>query len=233
MVVHDNLWYKLLKNGVTGKMFSIIHSMYRCLKTVVMTNGEKSDAFYCQLGVRQGECLSPFLFAMYINDLENSLTSNESGITILDVKLLLLLYADDVVIFAESSTNLQNSIDRLYDYCTRWKLKINTSKSFILVFCKRRMYTFDNWKYGETVIPVSTHVKYLGLFFSSNGSPYQMQFKLSQQANKAVFNLHKKLFTYKTLPISVVIDLFEKFITPILNYGREAWGFHSAPNRNV
>ena len=29
-----------------------------------------SECFECMLGVRQGECLSPFLFAMYLNDLE-------------------------------------------------------------------------------------------------------------------------------------------------------------------
>ena len=49
MGVHDNLWYKLLNIGITGKMFSVIHSMYTCLKTCVMVNGEKSKVFYCQL----------------------------------------------------------------------------------------------------------------------------------------------------------------------------------------
>ena len=230
MVVHDNLWYKLLNIGITGKMFSIIHSMYNCLKTCVMVNGEKSDAFYCQLGVRQGECLSPFLFAMYINDLEKSIDSPDSGVTILDVKFLLLLYADDVVIFANSSQHLQNSIDRLYEYCNKWKLKINTAKSFIIIFCRRHMYTFDTWKYGDTVIPVTTQMRYLGLIFSSNGLAHQTQLSLSQQANKAVFGLHKKLCRYKTLSISVVIDLFDKFIVPVLNYGCESWGFHAAPN---
>ena len=230
MVVHENLWYKLLKNGLTGRMFNIIHSMYNHLKTCVLVNGVIYDAFYYQLGVHKGECLSPFLFAMYINDLEKSIESPESGVTILHVKLLILLYADDVVIFANSSSNLQNSINRLYEYCNRWKLKINTSKSFILVFSRGRFYTFDTWKYGNDVISVATHIKYLGLIFTSNGSSYQAQLTLSKQANKAVFQLQKKICNYKTMSISVVIDLFDKFIDPILNYGCESWGFHGAPD---
>ena len=53
--------------------------MYDNIQTRVFCDGEKSEPFYCQLGVRQGECLSRFLFAMYINDLELYLNANNSG----------------------------------------------------------------------------------------------------------------------------------------------------------
>ena len=82
--MHDNLWYKLLKIGTREKIFNILHSMYENIKTRVFFDGMKSEPFYCQLGVRQGECLSPFLFSMYINDLEMYLSVNNSrynGIT--------------------------------------------------------------------------------------------------------------------------------------------------------
>ena len=229
-VVHDNLWYKLLKNGVSGKIFNIIQSMYKCLKTRVVNNGEKSQAFYCQLGVRQGECLSPFLFALYINDIEQCLESPTSGITLAHMRFLLLLYADDVVIFADSETELQSAINRLHAYCSRWKLQINLSKSYIIVFGRGRANRSQSWTYGDTSIPVISKVKYLGLFFSSSGSSYQTQLTLSEQARKAVFSLHKKLRRFKCMPISATIDLFDKFIDPILNYGCEAWGFHPAPD---
>ena len=41
-------------------------------------------------------------------------------------KLFLLLYADDITIFAETSDGLQKGLDILTDYCTRWKLTVNT-----------------------------------------------------------------------------------------------------------
>ena len=77
----------------------------------------------------------------------------------------------------------------------------------------------QTWKYGETNIPVTNKVKYLGLIFTSNAIAFQSQKNLSEQANKAVFSLQKKLSRFKNLKLSVMSDLFDKFISPILNYG--------------
>ena len=69
-VVSDNLWYKLIKLGVRGKILNIIMSLYENVRSRVKFNNEKSKDFVCHIGVRPGECLSPFLFSMFINDLE-------------------------------------------------------------------------------------------------------------------------------------------------------------------
>ena len=96
-----------MKLGVSGKILNITRSMYACVKTKIFSNGIKSDIFYSTLGVRQGECLSPFLFSMYINDLEKHLSAPDSGIDIGHMKMLLILYADDVVIFSDNPISLQ------------------------------------------------------------------------------------------------------------------------------
>ncbi len=64
---------QLLQIGIRGKMFNIIRSIYTDVKTKVKFNTNLSEEFAYILGVRQDECLSPFLFAMYINDLEHEL----------------------------------------------------------------------------------------------------------------------------------------------------------------
>ena len=229
-VVHENLWYKLFKLGLGGKIINILRSMYQCIRSKVLLNHEMSESFPCRLGVRQGECLSPFLFAMYVNDLESHLHSADGGVTISDFKLMLLLYADDLVIFAETPEALQLQIDKLYNYCQKWKLLINTEKSKIVVFRKGTRIPQERWFYGETVIPVCSRIPYLGLVFSSNGSYSRTQSTLADQANKAIFQLHKILLRFKGITLSAALDLFDKLITPILCYGCEVWGFHSAPD---
>ena len=107
-VVKENMWYKLLKLGIRGKIINVIKSMYNNIKSRVKYENLLSNDFTCLLGVRQGECLSPFLFSMYVNDLEEILVLNDfKGIEIGMLKLFLLLYADDMIIFSESEDGLQ------------------------------------------------------------------------------------------------------------------------------
>jgi len=81
------------------------------------------------LGVRQRESLSSFLFAMFLNDIEEHLILNGfNGKDMYMTKLFLLLYADDIVIFADSAEELQKGLEVLHVYCQRWKLKINAKK---------------------------------------------------------------------------------------------------------
>ena len=70
------MWYKLLNYGVRGKIIDVIRSMYENIKSKVKYDNRLSNDFTCLLGVRQGECLSLFLFSMYVNDLEEKLAGN-------------------------------------------------------------------------------------------------------------------------------------------------------------
>ena len=85
-VVRDNLWFKRIKLGIRGNILNIIKSMYETVKSKVRFENQLSEEFSCMLGVRQGECLSPFLFSMFLNDLEEELLIN--GIDGIDIGLI-------------------------------------------------------------------------------------------------------------------------------------------------
>ena len=68
-VVRDNLWFKLVKLGLRGNSLNIVKSMYQNVKSrVKMCNIVCGNEFFCSLGVRQGECLTPLLFSLFLND---------------------------------------------------------------------------------------------------------------------------------------------------------------------
>ena len=71
--------------------------MYETVKSKVKYQNQLSEEFDCYLAVRQGESLSPFLFSMYLNDIEDEFyLLGIEGINIYQIKLFLLLYADDI-----------------------------------------------------------------------------------------------------------------------------------------
>ena len=178
-IERDILWYKLIKIGVRGRMLDIIKSIYTTVKSRVKNNNTLSESFSCNIGVRQGECLSPFLFAMYVNDLEQELDDKGvNGIDIGMVKLLLLLYADDIVLFAKTAEELQKSLDILEEYCDRWKLTVNKSKTKIVIFRKRgRLPANLQFNYKGSKIDIVNKFCYLGIVFTSGGSSFETQKK--------------------------------------------------------
>ena len=114
--------------------------MYSSVKSRAKYCNKLGNEFYCKLGVRQGECLSPLLFSMFLNDIEEHfILSGLEGIDINMLKIFLLLYADDIVLFANSAEELQEGLNMLSDYCKRWKLKINVSKTKVMMFRKGGM----------------------------------------------------------------------------------------------
>ena len=67
-VNRSKLWTKLLSMGMAGKMIEVIKNMYSKAKSVVSVQGVTSSSFHCNIGVRQGENLSPLLFSIYLAD---------------------------------------------------------------------------------------------------------------------------------------------------------------------
>ena len=137
--------------GMSSKMVSTIRQLYKHTKTCVSNNNEESEFFESTQGLKQGCGLSPLLFTLFINDIEQQLSSG--GIQIGDRVIKLLLYADDLVLFAESPSELQHMIDDLHSYCTTWNLIVNLNKSKIIIFRKggRRAAT-EKWLYAGNEI---------------------------------------------------------------------------------
>ena len=176
--------------------------MYKSAKSCVAINGLLTDNFSCLIGVRQGENLSPFLFSLYLNDLQEFLQEAHLGLKeIRDLvthtfdnnlcallKLYILLYADDTVLLAESPKDLQNSINLMEEYCHLWKLKINVSKSKVTVFSRGKIRNRPEFYFGENKLDVVFHYIYLGLNFNFNGKFTVAKKELYEKGNRAMFS---------------------------------------------
>ena len=85
------------------------------------------------VGLLQGEVLSPILFALYVNDLENVfLKEGNVPIELNTFGLFNIVYADDMVICAESANELQNMLNTFLITAQIWALSLmSKNKNFL------------------------------------------------------------------------------------------------------
>jgi hypothetical protein len=107
--------------------------MYSKLQCRVKFDGHFSNFFnLSNIGLMQGESLSPLLYSFYVNDMEIELIN--SGCQTYELKslnLFLLMYADDTVLFSENVDDLQKMINSVNICSNEYGLYINLLKTNI------------------------------------------------------------------------------------------------------
>ena len=231
------LWQKLLNSNINGKVLNVIKNMYQNAKSKVLFNNTLSEAFPCQVGVRQGENLSPLLFAIYLNDFNTFLSEKYKGLPkVTDsitqelqiyLKIFCLLYADDTLVLAENQFELQKALNTLHAYCKKWALNVNVDKTKVMIFAPGVVRKFKFFQFGDSKIDVVRDYVYLGTKFYCTGTFKKAQAKQALQARKATYSLITRI-KQLNLTFEVSIELFDRLIMPILLYGSEIWGFEGS-----
>ena len=94
--------------------------------------------------------ISPLLFSLFVSDLESHMSQDGcKGIQVNNSVLRLLMFADDLVLFSDSSEGLKSFLNSLERYCRWWDMKTNPAKTKVLIFSNGRVrsdcnFTLDN-----------------------------------------------------------------------------------------
>ena len=103
------------------------------------------------------------MFNLFLNDLQEAIE-----IDLDTLKLFVLLFADDLVLFAETVIELQRMINRLAVYCDMWHIKVNAFKTKVIVFRNGGpLRNYERLKFKYPNLEVVTYYKYLVLLLSS------------------------------------------------------------------
>ena len=222
-IPRNALLYKLATIGLSSKILNIFKKLYNGTSCQVWDGSSLSESFTVSQGVKQGCLLSPVLFSIYLNDLSDFLPC---GVEIAGTVVKVLMYADDIVLLADSPENLQLMINALYDYCSCWSLKLNLDKSKIMVFRKSNRISKNlRWYYGLNQVEIVNEYKYLGINLTFNLSFIKhvqsklISAKLAINANWLSYIFHPKINTSNKLKI------FDSAAKSIMFYGCQIWGF--------
>ena len=129
-VHHGALWAVLELQGIPLQFIALLRDWASKRTTRVRVNGELSEPYAMEKGVPQGDPLSCLLFNLYIDSLSRYLKSRPDlqGVSAFGggISLLHLLYADDLIGFAESASELQRILSYVEQWSAAWGMKLNT-----------------------------------------------------------------------------------------------------------
>ncbi|KAK3519938.1 hypothetical protein QTP70_008201 [Hemibagrus guttatus] len=155
----EELWYCMRKSGVAEKYVRVVQDMYERSRTVVRCAVGQTEEFKVEVGLHQGSALSPFLFAMVMDQLSEEVRQ-ESPWTV--------MFADDIVICSESREQVEENLERWRFALERRGMEVSRSKTEYMCVNEREGSGTVRLQ-GEEVKKVQ-EFKYLGSTVQSNGA---------------------------------------------------------------
>ena len=229
-VNRDLLLLKLISMGINGKMCNAIKESLIQTSSCIKINNFYTEYFNVDNGVRQGDPISTTLFSVFINDVVEELNKLNVGINIDGYMLRCLLYADDLVLIAETPNDIQLLIDILNTWANKWRLTINIKKSEIMHFRKKcKRLTEINFKMGDAILEKTSKYKYLGVMLDEFLKFDCASDEFATSAQRALGAIISKYKLFKDMGFNTYTKLFNTGVIPILDYCAPVWSHIQFP----
>lgn len=229
---HHGLFLKLMHRSVPRTVLCVLENWFDKCFTCVKWNSVFSDMFKLNCGIRQGGVLSPYMFAIYIDDIVHKVETAGTGCYLGLICFSIFLYADDMLLLAPSISSLQKLFTVCETELRELDLCINAKKSV----CTRigpqcnveccNIVTFD----GKCLEWVDS-LRYLGIFIIRAKS-FRCCFDSAKRSFYRSFNaVYGKIG--RSASEEVVLSLIKFKCLPCLLYGLEACPINKTEARSL
>ncbi|GFW73550.1 RNA-directed DNA polymerase from mobile element jockey [Trichonephila clavipes] len=219
-VWHDGLLLKLIELNFPPYIIMIINNYLRYRSFQIRISATLSRTAYTSAGYPQGSLLSPLLYNIFTHDFPTAPTVH------------ICLFAADAAIISQACSpdiviiNLQKYLKKLLVWLTKWRIKINVSKSQAIIF-KRGHYKnrMQCLKLFRTNIPWTANIEYLGvtldskLTFKNHLTKITCKFKITLMTLLPLLNKNSNLSRNSKRLI------YLQYLQPILTYTCQIWGY--------
>ena len=210
-----NLFYKITKSVDDGSPVDVVYldfqKAYFSRKQRVIVDGEISNWKSVLSGVPQGSVLGPILFLIYINDLEDDISSK------------VLKFADDTKVFRKVTNDtdkqsLQDDLNKLVKWSEKWQMFFNFGKCKCIHIGHGNMD--EEYKMGDAVLGRTTQEKDLGVTFSADMKVSE-QCGIAASKGNQILGLIWRTIMYKEKQL--IVPLYKAIVRPHLEYCIQAW----------
>ena len=213
-VWHEGLIFKLKENGINGSLLKFLDSYLSGRYQRVVLNGIESNWEMVYSGVPQGSVLGPLLFLIYINDLDEGISSN------------IKLFADDSSLFARvlevgaTHKQIMHDLDTITAWARQWKMVFNPD------ITKQAIEVIFTQKYKKPIHPPLTFngipvaraesTKHLGVTLDHHLTFRKHITNAIEKANKGIGLM---LYLSKYVNRKVLEQTYKMYVRPHLDYG--------------
>ena len=222
-VWHAGLLHKLaVLYGVSGNFLRWVKSFLEGREVRVTGLGQHTTWRKTRCGVPQGSSVSPVLFVLYTNDFR-----------VRNPKVVNLgVFADDTAFWTKpqyefrSSKVFQEELDHLEQWCRRWKLVLNPTKTEQLKFVGRKQKSLSSvgdWSLtvgGQPVRRVKV-MKYLGVVLDEKLQFEEHARKVENALKAQLCALYKLTTNFGSVNPVTLVQLYKLQSRPVWEYGAE------------
>ena len=224
-VWHNALIYTLIQYNFPQALIRMLSSFLQNRNTRIKLDNTLSHNVHIKAGVPQGSVLAPTLYILFINSFPSFQIPNPNTIqTQMNKKRHIFQYADDTTIALSAATEhatqacLEQWLQQIITYCTKYKIQINPTKSVQLFFknTNRRHRQITPLNFNNDLIPIKQSTKYLGIRINEHltwNAEINNRIHLARLHKKTLRNLKIQGINTKTL-----INIYKSKIRPLLTH---------------
>jgi len=169
-VSHFKLYKSLLDARVPVIIVDVLSNWYSKLYYAVRWNSALSAQFAVFSGVRQGSCISPAIFNVFMNVFIKQLKQLGVGCHISSLFLGCILYADDLLLLSPSVIGLQSMLDKCFEVGKVLSLEFNAEKSHCITIGKKSACDITPMNLYDNRVEWCESIKYLGVYLQRGTS---------------------------------------------------------------
>ena len=104
------LWAACKRAGISDPLVRMLSGMFDSSQSRVVVDGSAGKWFPNHVGLMQGSSLSPLLYALFLDDLPKQLITDFPSLPLGMLQSIVLLYADDIALIADTQEGMQKSL---------------------------------------------------------------------------------------------------------------------------
>lgn len=225
IVPTTKLWSRMEEWEIPKQYRVVVHRLYDQVWVKIRTKQGFSECFGSDIGVKQGCPLSPTLFGVYIDKLQEWIDKfGDGGVYLTNYVIKLLLYVDDLILMAKTAQDLKEHLKALELFYHQVGMQVNTTKTKVMIFTLKRKKVHREFVFEGSPLQVVNEYKYLGLDFHNKLNWETCRAKRIQGGWKALYSLQNRCRRAKLWDWKTKKTLFELLVVPVVLYGCEVWG---------